>query len=161
MPSPGTPASFHLASVTGPAIGGAILLKTVTGAYVLHVATALWYILCLALIETTPQVVSKEPVTLKSLGAGLQAFVLPRLILATITLDLFAVLLGGAVCSSRRLPKSNCMSARWASACSAPPGGRGDLHGHGPGPPSADAAGRRGMLFGQWRGLAWPRLSLA
>ena len=90
--------SFQLSSVAGPAAGGAILAITHKAATV-YAINAVAVILCTILISLvtyrrveTP----REPMTLKSLGAGFRFVFDSRIILGTITLDLFAVLLGGA-----------------------------------------------------------------
>ncbi len=88
---------FHSASVIGPALGGLIVLKSVTAALACDLIAGAWYVLCLSLIHLRPQEKSKEPVSLSSLLAGLRFVVQQKIILATISLDLFAVLLGGAV----------------------------------------------------------------
>ena len=90
--------SFQLSSVAGPAAGGALIALTHHAApvYAVNSAAAL---LCLTLIgfvrryHATP---AKEKMTFVSLIAGFKFVFLNQIILGTITLDLFAVLLGGA-----------------------------------------------------------------
>ena len=90
--------SFQLSSVAGPAVGGAIIAVTHSAAwvYALH-ATAM--VVCLTLVglvkyhrAPTP----RAPMTLASLGEGFRFVFSTRLIFGIITLDMFAVLLGGA-----------------------------------------------------------------
>lgn len=91
--------SFQLASVIGPALGGfgIALLGNATGVYVLAaIAGLLCFILTIA-IKEKPVVRSKEPISLQALVAGAKFVWNNQLILAAITLDMFAVLLGGAV----------------------------------------------------------------
>lgn len=90
---------FQTASVIGPAIGGGVLWLTNSAApaYGVHAAAGLWYIICVLTIHTRPYTRSKEPVSLQSLLAGIRFVREQKIILATISLDLFAVLLGGAV----------------------------------------------------------------
>lgn len=88
---------FQFASVIGPAIGGFIVAKSVTAAYVCDFSVGVWYVICLLLIRTQKHQVSSQPVSMKSVLAGLHFVFRQKIILATITLDLFAVLLGGAV----------------------------------------------------------------
>ncbi len=90
--------AFHLSSVIGPAAGGALiaLTKSATIVYALNAAASL---ICLSLllllrIHHTPAV--KQPMTLRSLIVGFQFVFSSPVILGIITLDLFAVLLGGA-----------------------------------------------------------------
>ncbi len=89
---------WQLAAVTGPALGGFVV--AVTGkaavAYALS-ATAAGVCAALVLSIRTPAPVRRGgAVTLASLLAGIRFVWATKLILATITLDLFAVLLGGA-----------------------------------------------------------------
>ncbi|MBO3460194.1 MFS transporter [Aetokthonos hydrillicola Thurmond2011] len=91
--------SFQIASVVGPALGGfaIALFKGATGVYLLAGFAGL---LCFILITTIsePQFTpSQEPISLKALGAGATFVWKNQLILAAISLDMFAVLLGGAV----------------------------------------------------------------
>ena len=87
----------QFARVVGPAIGGFIVAKSITAAYVCDFSVGVWYVLCLIFIRTQKHQVSSEDVSMKSVLAGLHFVFRQRIILATITLDLFAVLLGGAV----------------------------------------------------------------
>ncbi|MBD2414523.1 MFS transporter [Nostoc calcicola FACHB-389] len=91
--------SFQLASVIGPALGGfgIALLGSATGVYVLAaIAALLCFILTLAITEKKGIRVS-EPISIEALAAGAKFVWQNQLILAAITLDMFAVLLGGAV----------------------------------------------------------------
>ena len=90
--------SFQLSSVAGPAAGGAIIALTHHAAWVYAIhATAL--IICLTLVglvhyQRAP--VAREPMTVTSLAAGFRFVFSSRIIFGIITLDMFAVLLGGA-----------------------------------------------------------------
>ncbi|MBY0397915.1 MAG: MFS transporter, partial [Thermoleophilia bacterium] len=90
--------SWQVANVVGPSLGGLVIALTggATAAYVLDAACCLAFIGLVAPIRVRPTVRDAEPVTLRSLLAGLRFVFGTELILATITLDLFAVLLGGA-----------------------------------------------------------------
>jgi MFS family permease len=88
---------FQIASMTGPAIGG--LLMDRTNASVAFAAVAVCKLLSLLTIAFVVVQASGrrvETVSWESLVAGIHFVRRTRLILATITLDLFAVLLGGA-----------------------------------------------------------------
>ena len=61
---------FHFAAVVGPAIGGFIVARSVTAAYVCDFSLGVWYVLCLLLIRTQQHQVSKQPVSLKSVIGG-------------------------------------------------------------------------------------------
>jgi len=90
--------SFQLSSVAGPAASGALIALT-QHASTVYAINAVASFLCLTLIsmvKTHHHVARREEMTLKSLIAGFQFVFASRIILGTITLDLFAVLLGGA-----------------------------------------------------------------
>ncbi|MCX7868158.1 MAG: MFS transporter [Limisphaera sp.] len=90
--------TFHLACVVGPAAGGALLAWAHQPAVVYAVYAAA-HLLCFALVAAIaprPSGRRPEPFTLRSLVAGFQFVFHQRVLLGVITLDLFAVLLGGA-----------------------------------------------------------------
>lgn len=91
--------SFQLASVIGPSLGGLgiALFKSATGVYIVAAIASLLCLASVAAIKPQPTNFGKEPVSLKSLAAGADFVWNNQLILAAITLDLFAVLFGGAV----------------------------------------------------------------
>jgi MFS family permease len=91
--------SFQLASVIGPALGGfsIALFRNATGVYILSAIAALSCFFLTAAIKPQKTNFKKEPISLKTLAAGAEFVWNNQLILAAITLDLFAVLLGGAV----------------------------------------------------------------
>ena len=89
---------FHIASMTGPAIGG-LLIGARQDTAVAFAAVAICRLLSLAAIltlRTAPPQRSTESLSWDSLAAGIRFVWKTKLILATISLDLFAVLLGGA-----------------------------------------------------------------
>jgi len=90
--------SFQLSSVVGPAAGGALIAVAHRAAPVYAVNTLASF-LCLALVGLVRRrhvVALKEKMTIGSLITGFKFVFASRVILGTITLDLFAVLLGGA-----------------------------------------------------------------
>jgi MFS family permease len=88
---------WHLAAVCGPALGGLVVaLYGAANAYLLAAGCALACATLALAIRTRPRPQHGEPASLASLSAGIRFVWRTRLILATITLDLFAVLLGGA-----------------------------------------------------------------
>jgi len=91
--------SFQIASVFGPALGGLSIawLGNATGVYVLAAIAALLCFGLMLFITEKSSTVSKEPISLQALAAGAKFVWENQLILAAITLDMFAVLLGGAV----------------------------------------------------------------
>jgi MFS family permease len=88
---------FHVAAVVGPAVGGFILLKGTTAAYVIDLGCALVFLATMAALPGRGGARPKEPPTLESLAAGIRFVWRTKIILATITLDLFAVVFGGSV----------------------------------------------------------------
>lgn len=91
--------AFELAAVTGPALaGGMIAIEGgETGVYIAGALMAAAYVVLLSRTRTRPQAMDRQPLTRKSLAAGVQFVFGDELLLAAITLDLFAVLFGGAV----------------------------------------------------------------
>ncbi len=92
--------SWQLASVAGPALGGFVIALTghATLVYVCDTLAVALYICFVAAIRARPAshgAVPREP-PMRALTGGLSFLRGARLILAIITLDLFAVLLGGA-----------------------------------------------------------------
>lgn len=89
---------WQVAAMTGPALGGLVIGLTgaSTSAYLFDGALGLGALGLLLAIQERPNVAATEPVTIESLLAGLRHVRRNDLILATITLDMFAVLLGGA-----------------------------------------------------------------
>ncbi|MBV8782347.1 MAG: MFS transporter [Phycisphaerae bacterium] len=87
---------FQVASVAGPALGGLILIKTVPGAYIVDALFQLSFAACLLALTIRPAEHNSEPANLKTVLAGVRFVLDTPIILAMITLDLFAVLLGGA-----------------------------------------------------------------
>lgn len=89
---------WQIASVLGPALGG-LLISSAGQAVGAYIAASLFSLLCAVLvapIRPLSTVRLQEPLSVSSLLAGVSFVWKSRLILATITLDLFAVLLGGA-----------------------------------------------------------------
>ncbi len=91
--------SWQLAAVLGPALGGILiaLSQSAVPIYLLDTFGCLTFVLLVRLIQGKQTARTKEPATLKALAAGAGFILRNKVILATITLDLFAVLLGGAV----------------------------------------------------------------
>lgn len=90
--------AFQLTTVIGPALaGGAIAwLGSPAAVYLLAAVLALVNCGCLAMIRARPFVPDATPASLASLSAGLSFVWRTKVMLAAITLDMFAVLLGGA-----------------------------------------------------------------
>ncbi len=91
--------AFQLSSVLGPAVAGLLIWLT-KGAWVIYALNGLAGFICFALVVSIRhehKVPPREPVTFRSLITGFHFVFQNKIILGTITLDMFAVLLGGAV----------------------------------------------------------------
>jgi len=90
--------SFQLASVAGPAAGGAVIALTHHAAwvYALHAVSLVVCLILVGLVHYQRAPAPPEPITLASLAVGFKFVFASRIIFGIITLDLFAVLLGGA-----------------------------------------------------------------
>jgi len=91
--------TFQAATILGPSLGGILyaLFRGPSAVYAAATVTALGALISTFLIRTRPQARRREPTTLKTVFAGLHFIWRQKLILGAILLDLFAVLLGGAV----------------------------------------------------------------
>ena len=89
---------FQLSSVAGPAAGGVLIALTHHAApvYAINTAAALLCLILLCFVRRRHSVALKEKITIASLIAGFEFVWRTQVILGTITLDMFAVLLGGA-----------------------------------------------------------------
>src|SRR5262245_45583537 len=83
------------AVISGPSIGGLLYLFGPTVVYA--TCTAIFIIACalIALIEVAPRKEERQPVTLATMFAGFRYIRANPIVLGAISLDLFAVLLGG------------------------------------------------------------------
>jgi MFS family permease len=91
--------TWHIASILGPAAAGLVvaLWDEVTGIFVFNAAAALTFCVLVRMIRGRPLPLARKAATLASLKEGLRFMRDTRVILAAITLDMFAVLFGGAV----------------------------------------------------------------
>jgi MFS family permease len=91
--------TWQVASISGPAIAGVCvsLFNSVTFIYVFNALSAVIFCVLLFFIKGKPIALARKAATLDSLREGLQFMTRTRIILAAITLDMFAVLFGGAV----------------------------------------------------------------
>ncbi|HEX7571037.1 MAG TPA: MFS transporter, partial [Verrucomicrobiae bacterium] len=91
--------AFQLSCVLGPSAAGVIIWLT-HGAWLVYAVNVVFGIAALALIagiRHEHKIPPREPTSLKSLITGFHFVYQNKIILGTITLDMFAVLLGGAV----------------------------------------------------------------
>jgi MFS family permease len=89
---------FHLAQVLGPILAGVILylMHTAWLAYAIYAVLLTVFFFMLMRVEHRPLPPSTEVVTWRSLTGGLQFFFQNKVLLTVMSIDLFAVLLGGA-----------------------------------------------------------------
>jgi MFS family permease len=90
--------TFQFSAVAGPAAGGALIALTHSAVtvYLLNALAALFCLAMICLVRARPKPVVKQEVTMESLLRGFRFVFGHRVILGAITLDLFAVLFGGA-----------------------------------------------------------------
>jgi MFS family permease len=90
--------SYQLSSVAGPAAGGALVALSHHAApvYAVHAIATLICLTLISLVRYQQVVTAREPMTAGSLIAGFRFVFAQPVIFGTITLDMFAVLLGGA-----------------------------------------------------------------
>jgi len=91
--------AFQLSCVVGPSIAGVVIWLT-HGAWLVYAFNVVAGIVCFALvigIRHEHKIPPREPVSLKTLVTGFKFVFQNKIILGTLTLDMFAVLLGGAV----------------------------------------------------------------
>ncbi len=94
---------FQLSSILGPMVGGGLIVfasrflaHPAATVYATNVLASLVCYTLIALIRREHKVEKREPVSFKSLAEGFNFVFQNKIILGTITLDMFAVLLGGA-----------------------------------------------------------------
>jgi MFS family permease len=91
--------TFQAATILGPSLGGILYaaFRGPSAVYAAAMLTAVGALISAFRIKTRQQVRRREPMTIKTVFAGLHFIWREKLILGAISLDLFAVLLGGAV----------------------------------------------------------------
>ncbi|HKN73676.1 MAG TPA: MFS transporter [Candidatus Acidoferrum sp.] len=90
---------FQGAAILGPALGGLVyaFFRGPSAVYVLAVLLAVVAVVCTLQLRTTAKPRSREPINLTTVSAGLRYIWREKVVLGSISLDLFAVFLGGAV----------------------------------------------------------------
>ncbi len=91
--------AFQISAVTGPALAGAIIGwgGLAFPVYLVNAATSLVYIVALLFVPRSTEKRQPSPLNRENLLAGLRFVWGTKVLLAAVTLDMFAVLLGGAV----------------------------------------------------------------
>jgi MFS family permease len=95
-----TSGTFQISSVVGPAACGMVIILAHHTAWAVYALNALASLICFVLvlqIKHVHKIKTPEPMTLRSLIEGFRFVFDNKIILGTLTLDMFAVLLGGAV----------------------------------------------------------------
>jgi MFS family permease len=97
---------FQIANIAGPAVGGLLLTLPMNGplapwhgaaaVYIFTLVTLVAFMVLVGAMRTKPARVVKQAFSLRTMLAGFQHVWEAKLLLGSITLDLFAVLLGGA-----------------------------------------------------------------
>lgn len=87
----------QIATIVGPAVGGLLYALSPTLVYVVCASCYLLSISLLAMIRIQIRSKTRAPLTLDSIFAGFRYIRFNRIVLGVMSLDLFAVLLGGAV----------------------------------------------------------------
>ncbi|MDX2242586.1 MAG: MFS transporter [Leptolyngbyaceae cyanobacterium bins.302] len=92
-------AVFQFSSVAGPALGGLLVagLRGAVPVYAIATLATLVYLILISRLPDSQTQVKGEPLSVRSLSAGFQFLRQHPVVLAAMSLDLFAVLLGGAV----------------------------------------------------------------
>jgi MFS family permease len=90
---------FQTATIVGPAFGGLVYaaFRGPAAVYLCALVAAIIAILAVSKIQLRPSLRRREPVSLNTVLAGIRYIWEHKVILGSISLDLFAVLLGGAV----------------------------------------------------------------
>jgi MFS family permease len=95
--------AFELSSITGPLAAGAIIAYMLryhpaypAALVICSMVTSLVFFIFISMIRQQHTVAVKEPMTIKALLTGFKFVYATKMILGIITLDMFAVLLGGA-----------------------------------------------------------------
>lgn len=91
--------AFQAATILGPSIGGLVYaaFRGPSAVYAMALASAVIAVVCTILIRLNSKARVREPINLSTVLAGLRYIWHQKIVLGSISLDLFAVLLGGAV----------------------------------------------------------------
>jgi MFS family permease len=95
---------FQIANFAGPALGGILYTLPIPGrlhgaaiVYLFMIGTLLWFLLLVGSLRVRPGRMEYKAISKEVLLAGFRYVMQKQILLAAISLDLFAVLLGGAV----------------------------------------------------------------
>ena len=148
---------FETSGWVGPMIGGIVIARGTSAsgsfwfAYLLAVIGQTLYLIFLAMMRSRPVIATPKVRRDEGLAAGIRFVWGTKIIFGTITLDLFAVLLGGATYllpAYAQILHVGPVGFGWLKAA---PALRGSLDGIFTCPPKADAEGRRKPALGRRR----------
>jgi MFS family permease len=95
---------FQIANITGPALGGLLYTLPLPGplhgarlVFLFSLVTLIWFVALIASLRVRPGRMEHRNTSAEVILAGFRYVLRSRLLLGSITLDLFVVLLGGAV----------------------------------------------------------------
>ncbi|HWJ95703.1 MAG TPA: MFS transporter [Telluria sp.] len=88
--------TFHVAVIAGPVVGGLLYLAGPGTVYTVSTVLLLVSVLLMGATRSAPQAINKNPVSWHTLLEGLRFVWSKPIVLGAISLDLFAVLFGGA-----------------------------------------------------------------
>ncbi|MFP4356600.1 MAG: MFS transporter [Phycisphaerae bacterium] len=88
---------FQISAVAGPAAGGLIFAIWRPAAYLFAASTSISFMIALTIIHARPYTASSQRPSLSSALEGAKFVFHHKMLLAALSLDMFAVLLGGAV----------------------------------------------------------------
>jgi MFS family permease len=88
--------AMQAAIIAGPAVGGFVYAAGAAVVYALCAALFVAAVVCVLAVRVERSIAPREPVTLASLTAGFTFIWRRKAVLGAVSLDLFAVLLGGA-----------------------------------------------------------------
>ncbi len=91
--------TFQTATILGPAVGGVAyaLFRGPSAVYAISIATAVAALVAILRVKVKRKARPREPTSMASVLAGFRYIGRQKVVLGSISLDLFAVLLGGAV----------------------------------------------------------------
>ena len=88
--------SFHIAIILGPTLGGLLYMAGPKAVYLISSLLLLVSVLLMSMTRATAQAINREPPTWHTVLEGLRFVCSRPIVLGAISLDLFAVLFGGA-----------------------------------------------------------------
>jgi MFS family permease len=89
-------AALRVAQLAGPAVGGLIYAFSPIAVYAITALLMFTAAICISLTRPVERTIRRAPMNLETLLAGVRYVAAQRVILGAISLDLFAVLMGGA-----------------------------------------------------------------